>query len=95
MLHTRLICPPLSDIKSSSCTLTLNKIYGAEKFSCLLIDDPVQTMDDLNVASLVELMRSEFKEYQMIVSTHEEDFSRFIRYKYEKYNLKAKRLHLN
>lgn len=78
-----------------SLTLTLNKIYGTEKFSCILIDDPVQTMDDLNIASLVELLRNEFKDYQMIMSTHEEDFSRFIRYKYEKYNLVAKRYKLN
>lgn len=76
-------------------TLTLNKIYGTEKFSCILIDDPIQTMDDLNIASLVELLRNEFKDYQMIVSTHEEDFSRFIRYKYEKYNLETKRFQLN
>lgn len=78
-----------------SLTLTLNKIYGTEKFSCILIDDPVQTMDDLNIASLVELLRNEFKDYQMIMSTHEEDFSRFIRYKYEKYDLVAKRYKLN
>jgi len=76
-------------------TLTLNKIYGNEKFSCILIDDPVQTMDDLNIASLVELLRNEFKDYQMIVSTHEEDFSRFIRYKFEKYNLITRRYKLN
>ena len=78
-----------------SLTLTLNKIYGTENFSCILIDDPVQTMDDLNIASLVELLRNEFKDYQMIMSTHEEDFSRFIRYKYEKYNLVTKRHKLN
>lgn len=76
-------------------TLTLNKIYGTEKFSCILIDDPVQTMDDLNIASLVELFRNEFKDYQMIVSTHEEDFSRYIRYKYQRYNLETKRCQLN
>lgn len=76
-------------------TLTLNKIYGTEKFSCILIDDPVQTMDDLNIASLVELFRNEFRDYQMIVSTHEEDFSRYIRYKYQKYNLETRRFQLN
>ena len=76
-------------------TLTLNKIYGTNKFSCILIDDPVQTMDDLNIASLVELLRNEFRDYQMVVSTHEEDFSRFIRYKYQKYSLSTKRYRLN
>lgn len=78
-----------------SLTLTLNKIYGTDKFACILIDDPVQTMDDLNIASLVEVLRGEFKDYQMIVSTHEEDFSRFIRYKYDKYNLTTQRCRLN
>ena len=76
-------------------TLTLNKIYGTDKFLCILIDDPIQTMDDLNIASLVELLRGEFKQYQMIISTHEGDFSRFIRYKYEKYKLPVKRYALN
>lgn len=76
-------------------TLTLNRIYGEDNFSCILIDDPVQTMDDLNIASLVELLRNEFKEYQLIISTHEEDFSRFIRYKYKKYNMRVKRFSLN
>ncbi|OBR92676.1 DNA replication and repair protein RecF [Clostridium ragsdalei P11] len=76
-------------------TLTLNKIYGKDSFSCMLIDDPVQTMDDLNVDSLVELLRNEFRDYQMIVSTHEEEFSRFIRYKYKKYKLIARRYQLN
>ncbi len=68
-------------------TLTLNKFYGDGLFECLLIDDPVQTMDDLNIASLVEVLRNEFSEHQLIISTHEEDFSRYIRYKYEKYGL--------
>lgn len=72
-------------------TLVLNKIYGNSGLKCILIDDPVQTMDDLNVASLVDLLRNEFRNYQLIVSTHEEDFSRYIRYKYEKYQLKTKR----
>lgn len=76
-------------------TLTLNKIYGEEKFPCIMIDDPVQTMDDLNTASLVELLRNEFNDYQLIVSTHEDDFSRYIRYKYEKYHLVAKKISLN
>ncbi len=76
-------------------TLTLNRIYGEDNFSCILIDDPVQTMDDLNIASLVELLRNEFKEYQLIISTHEEDFSRFIRYKYKMCNMRVKRYSLN
>ncbi|WP_257205043.1 hypothetical protein, partial [Bacillus cereus] len=31
-----------------SFTLALNKVYGNQGLSMLLIDDPLQTMDDLN-----------------------------------------------
>ena len=67
--------------------LTLNKIYAQDKIRCMFIDDPIQTMDELNIASFCEVLRTDFKEYQFILSTHEEDFSDFIRYKYEKYGL--------
>jgi DNA repair exonuclease SbcCD ATPase subunit len=67
-------------------TLALNKVY-CKVFSPLLIDDPVQTMDDINMSSLVELLRNEFKDRQIILSTHEEKTSRYFTYKYKKYNL--------
>ncbi|OOR17335.1 ATP-binding protein [Bacillus cereus] len=75
-------------------TLTLNKIYSNNKLGLLLIDDPVQTMDDINMASLVELLRNEFRERQIILSTHEDNISRYIRYKFSKYGLKHKRLNV-
>ena len=43
----------------------------------LLIDDPVQSMDELNVSAFVDLLRNEFNDYQVIVSTHEERISNF------------------
>lgn len=67
--------------------LPLNKIYAQDKLRCMFIDDPIQTMDELNIATFCEVLRTDFKEYQFILSTHEEDFSDFIRYKYEKYGL--------
>ncbi|WP_368936236.1 AAA family ATPase [Bacillus sp. SH8-8] len=75
-------------------TLTLNKIYSNNKLGLLLIDDPVQTMDDINMASLVELLRNEFRERQIILSTHEDNISRYIRYKFSKYGLKHKKLNV-
>ena len=72
-----------------SFTLALNKIYSNGMFRCIFIDDPVQTMDELNIASFVELMRNEFMDRQIILSTHEDSFSRYVRYKYSKYGLKA------
>ncbi|MBZ9622143.1 AAA family ATPase [Clostridium sp. FP2] len=98
----RFICPsrPAHDIMYTlssgqlstviiSFTLALNKIYSNDKFKCIFIDDPVQTMDELNIASFVELMRNEFQDRQIILSTHEDTFSRYVRYKYSKYGLKA------
>lgn len=72
-----------------SFTLALNKIYSNAILKCIFIDDPVQTMDELNIASFVELMRNEFGDRQIILSTHEDDFSRYVRYKYSKYGLKT------
>lgn len=75
-------------------TLALNKVYAHNSLPCILIDDPVQTMDDINIASFVELLRNEFPDKQVIISTHEDGFSRYVRYKYNKYNYKAKAITL-
>lgn len=75
-------------------TLALNKVYGNNSMQVLLIDDPVQTMDEINMASFVELLRNEFKEKQIFLSTHEDDVSRYIRYKFKKYNLETLRLNV-
>ncbi|MEY9093513.1 hypothetical protein [Paenibacillus sp. RC84] len=75
-------------------TLALNKVYGENSIGLLLLDDPVQTMDEINVASLIELLRNEFRKKQIIMSTHEEEVSRYIRYKYSKYYLKTMRVNI-
>jgi DNA repair protein SbcC/Rad50 len=71
---------------SIALLLTLNRIYAENSFRCVLIDDPIQTMDELNVTSFVDLLRNDFPEYQFIISTHEEEFSNYIRYKFYNYN---------
>lgn len=68
-------------------SLALNKIYAGETFRAILIDDPIQCMDDINMISFVELLRREFNQSQIILSTHEDSFSHYIRYKFSKYNL--------
>ncbi|NUH86249.1 AAA family ATPase [Bacillus firmus] len=68
-------------------TLALNKVYGNSGIMTLLIDDPVQTMDEMNMASFVELLRNDFSDRQLILSTHEDDISLYIRYKFLKYGL--------
>jgi exonuclease SbcC len=68
-------------------TLSLNQIYAGDGFRTMLIDDPIQCMDDINMISLVELLGREFGNTQIILSTHEDTFSRYICYKFGKYRL--------
>jgi exonuclease SbcC len=65
--------------------LTLNKVYASNSF--VLIDDPVQSMDEVNVASLCDLFRVEFEGRQILISNHEESISNFMRYKYKRAGL--------
>lgn len=65
-----------------SLLLSLNKLYAREKF--IAIDDPVQTIDDINVWGFVETLRHEFRDYQLLFSTHELGYGSFLRYKLSK-----------
>jgi len=66
-------------------SLALNKIYAGDSFQTILIDDPIQCMDDINMISFVELIRREFNQSQIILSTHEDAFANYICYKFQKY----------
>ena len=72
-----------------SFTLALNKRYSRNKL--LFIDDPVQTLDELNVAGMVELLRNEFSDRQIFISTHEDMMSAYIRYKFNKFGFRTER----
>lgn len=73
-----------------SFTLALNQRYA--KHSLLLIDDPVQTLDEINVAGFIELLRTEFANRQIIISTHEDRMSAYFRYKYKKFGMPVGRI---
>ena len=68
-------------------TLSLNQIYAGTGFRTMLIDDPIQCMDDINMVSLVELLGREFANSQIILSTHEDVFANYIGEKYTLYGL--------
>ena len=81
-----------------------NNINYNSKFNSILIDDPIQSLDDLNILSFINLLRYQFFDKQIIISTHDDSFSRFIRYKfwrlywknsYEQINMKRKFLEKN
>ena len=75
-------------------SLALHKIFVNDGLNIMLIDDPVQGMDDLNIVSFVELMRTEFPDIQLLISTHENSFAGYIGYKYKKYSLPVQRCNL-
>ena len=68
--------------------LALNKLYAESSF--LAIDDPVQTIDDMNLWGLIETLRHEFRGYNLLLSTHEEEYAGLLRYKSEKLGLSAR-----
>lgn len=68
----------------------MNKRYikaSSDDIGFILIDDPVQTMDDINISSLIEVLRNDFSDKQIILSTHEMDKENYILYKFYKYNM--------
>lgn len=71
-------------------TLSLNKRYA--NHNLLFIDDPVQTLDEINIAGFIELLRTEFNQYQIFLSTHEDHVSAYFRYKYLKYKIPVDRI---
>lgn len=75
-------------------SLAMNKIYADDGITTIFIDDPIQCMDDINMISFVELLRREFSDKQIIVSTHEEQFSTYIRYKFKKYHVETQAITL-
>jgi exonuclease SbcC len=70
-------------------TLAMNKIYDESSIGVLLIDDPVQTMDEINMSSLIDLLRNDFSNKQIILSTHEDAISAFMRFKFYNFNRKT------
>lgn len=72
--------------------LSLNKVYA--EVPLILIDDPSQSLDEVNVASLTDLLRCELKHCQLVVSSHEDDISAYMRYRFNRASLKASSLNM-
>lgn len=77
-------------VVSLAFCLSLNKVYNTnDQFKFLSIDDPVQTMDELNIHTFIELVRNDFADYQILLSTHDDFTSRYMKYKFDKFNMKT------
>lgn len=76
-----------------SFSLALNKSYKSD-FNSVLIDDPAQTLDELNLYSFIDLLAREFNGKQFFFSTHESDKAQFIEYKFDFYGFNTKRVNM-
>lgn len=72
--------------------LSINKLYSERDF--LAIDDPVQTIDDINMWGLIETFRHEFSNSFCLFSTHENVYGSLMRYKFEKWGISTKYFNL-
>ncbi|WP_404409798.1 AAA family ATPase [Pseudidiomarina marina] len=72
--------------------LSLNKKYAETAF--VFIDDPTQCMDEVNIASLSDLLRVELRDRQVIISTHEQDVANYLAYRYGKAGLPHQKINL-
>lgn len=72
--------------------LSLNRVYSSVPL--ILIDDPSQSLDEVNIASLTDLLRCEFSNRQLIVSSHEDDISSYMRYRFAKAGLSTRSLNM-
>lgn len=68
--------------------MALNKLYSSQPF--IAIDDPVQTIDDINVWGFIETVRHAFKDSYILLSTHEDEYAALLRYKFGKIGIPAK-----
>ncbi len=67
--------------------LSLNKLYA--KSTILAIDDPIQTIDDINLWGLIETLRHDFDDHFLLLSTHERDYRDLLVYKLRKWGIKT------
>jgi exonuclease SbcC len=72
--------------------LSLNRVYSENAF--VLIDDPAQSLDEINIASLTDLLRCELRDKQLIISSHEDDIAAYIRYRFNRAGLTQKPFHM-
>ncbi len=67
--------------------LSLNRLYSTNNL--IAIDDPVQTIDDINLWGLMETLRHDFKNHFILLSTHESNYGQLLDYKFRKIGMQS------
>ena len=85
-----------AQINILSLCIFLASALNSKKYNCIFIDDPIQSMDSINVLSTIDLFRSIIVNYdkQIILSTHDENFHNLLKKKMPPELFKSKFLEL-
>ncbi|MFB4165329.1 AAA family ATPase [Alteribacillus sp. JSM 102045] len=88
-------------IVSLSVFLTVAMGHRDNPFRCYFMDDPIQSMDDLNILSFVDLLRTELGKSQsktsfidqLFLTTCDEDLEKLVSHKLKTFNVNFTHLH--
>jgi len=69
------------NVLAISIFLAIHTNQAWSKLDTILMDDPIQNMDDLNILSYIDLIRKIRKKKQIIISTHDDNIYRLMRRK--------------
>jgi len=85
-----------AQINILSLCIFLASALKSKDYDCIFIDDPIQSMDSINVLSTIDLLRSLVvnNEKQIIISTHDENFHKLLKKKMPTDTFKSKFLKL-
>ncbi|MFH4964757.1 hypothetical protein V8G69_07105 [Gaetbulibacter sp. M235] len=79
-----------------SLSIFLASALNSKEYDCIFIDDPIQSMDSINVLSTIDLLRGIIvnQNKQIILSTHDENFFNLLKKKIPNNIYKSKFLEL-
>tara|TARA_R110002072_G_scaffold302796_1_gene488832 strand:+ start:20622 stop:23753 length:3132 start_codon:yes stop_codon:yes gene_type:complete len=85
-----------AQINILSLSIFLASALNSKKYDCIFIDDPIQSMDSINVLSTIDLLRSIVinNKKQIILSTHDKNFHNLLKMKIPTSLFKSKFLEL-
>lgn len=85
-----------AQINILSLSIFLASALNSKTYDCIFIDDPIQSMDSINVLSTIDLFRSIVVNHkkQIILSTHDENFHNLLKMKIPTQLFKSKFLEL-
>ncbi|RZM25589.1 MAG: hypothetical protein EOO88_18765 [Pedobacter sp.] len=85
-----------AQINILSLSIFLASALNTSDYDCIFIDDPIQSMDSVNILSTIDLLRSITLNYgkQIILSTHDESFYNLLKKKMPPGKFKSKFLEL-